>query len=145
MVIILRCFKSSMIHPYIHKFSLWLNVNKNYKILFDLLVQSILAFCIIWTNPNDDDTRLYGDTEMVPRNYFNVCLNIVLSQCIVYWILFKNIHTFPNQILHTLTSYTFLLVFKIVESLQCILNLSIYLSIYLSICLSIYLSIYLPT
>ena len=50
--------------------------------------------------------------------FFNIC---VLSQCIVYWIHFQNIHTFTYQktLLHTLL----LLVFKIVESLQCTLDI----------------------
>ena len=45
----------------------------------------------------------------------------VLSQYIVYWIHFQNIRTFTylKTLLHTLL----LLVFKIVESIQCILNL----------------------
>ena len=49
--------------------------------------------------------------------FFKIC---VLSQCILYWIHFQKIHTFTYQkiIIHTLL----LLVFKIVESLQCILN-----------------------
>ena len=44
-------------------------------------------------------------------------LKFVLSQCIVYWIHFQNIHTFTYQktLLHTP-----LLDFKIVESVQCI-------------------------
>ena len=35
-------------------------------------------------------------------NFFNIC---VLSQCILYWILFQNIHTFNYQktLLHTLS------------------------------------------
>ena len=50
-------------------------------------------------------------------NFFKIC---VLSQCIVYWIHFQNIHTFTYQktLLHTLL----LLVSKIVESLKCILK-----------------------
>ena len=42
----------------------------------------------------------------------------VLSQCIMYWIHFQNIHTFTYQktLLHTLL----LLVSKIIKSLQCI-------------------------
>ena len=55
-----------------------------------------------------------------PKNYFLTC---VLSQCIVYWIDFQNIHTFTYQ--KTLLRKLLLLVFKIVESLQCILNLAI--------------------
>ena len=50
-------------------------------------------------------------------SFFKIC---VLSQCIVYWIHFQNINTFTYQktLFHTLL----LLVSKIVESLQCILN-----------------------
>ena len=49
--------------------------------------------------------------------FFKIC---VLCQCIVYWIHLQNMHTFTYQktLLHTLL----LLVFKIVERLQCILN-----------------------
>ena len=66
-------------------------------------------------------------------NFFNTC---VLSQCIVYWIHFQNIHTYTYicmyMYIHTeytyisksITPYIFLLVFKIVESLQCILKLT---------------------
>ena len=54
--------------------------------------------------------------------YFVYCLLfIVLSQCKVYWIHFHNVHSFIYQI--TLyTSYTFLIVLKIIESQPCILN-----------------------
>ena len=45
--------------------------------------------------------------------FFNIC---VLSQCILYWIHFQNIHTFTYQ--KTLLYTLLLLVFKIVESLQ---------------------------
>ena len=53
------------------------------------------------------------------RNFFKFC---VLSQFIVYWIHFQDIHTFIQKkaLLHTIL----LLAFKIVESLQCILNYS---------------------
>ena len=50
-------------------------------------------------------------------NFFNIC---VLSQCIVYWIHFQNINTFTYQ--KNITWFPFLLAFKIVESLQCILE-----------------------
>ena len=58
----------------------------------------------------------------------------VLSQCVVYWIHFPNIHTFTYQktLLHTLL----LLVFKIVESLQCILKT-------ISLCLAKFIYLYL--
>ena len=53
--------------------------------------------------------------------FFNIC---VLSQCIVCWIRFQNIHTVTYQktLLHTLL----LLVFKIVKRLHCILKSSIF-------------------
>ena len=62
-------------------------------------------------------------TSFVPfilskENISEIC---VLSRCIVYWIHFNNIHAFTYQktLLHTL----FLLVFKTIESTQCILNI----------------------
>ena len=57
--------------------------------------------------------RLFCPNEI----FFNIC---VLSQCIVYWIHFQNINTFTYQ--KTLLQTLSLLVFKIVESLQCILK-----------------------
>ena len=50
-------------------------------------------------------------------NFLKIC---VLSQCIVYWIHFQNIHTFtyPKILLHT----HLLLVSKTDKSLQCILK-----------------------
>ena len=42
------------------------------------------------------------------------------SQCIVYWIHFQNIHTFTDE--KTVLHAFLLLVFEIVESLQCILK-----------------------
>ena len=51
------------------------------------------------------------------RKFFNI---FVLSQCMVYWIHFQNIHTFTYQ--KTLLHRLLLLVFKIIESLQCILK-----------------------
>ena len=46
---------------------------------------------------------------------------VFLPQCILYWMHFQNIHTFTYQktLLHTLL---LLLIFKMVESIQCILN-----------------------
>ena len=54
----------------------------------------------------------------VRREFFLIIC--ALSLCILYWIHFQNIHTFTYEktLLHTLL----LFVFKIVESLQCILN-----------------------
>ena len=46
----------------------------------------------------------------------------VLSQCIVYWMHFQNIHTFYNW--KNITSYSFLLAFKIDDSLQYMLKIN---------------------
>ena len=50
-------------------------------------------------------------------NFFNIC---ALSQCIDYWINFQNIYPFTYQ--KALLNILVLLVFKIVESHQCILK-----------------------
>ena len=50
-------------------------------------------------------------------NFFNIC---GLAQCLVYWIDFQNIYTFTYQ--KTLLDTLLLLVLKILESVQCILN-----------------------
>ena len=57
--------------------------------------------------------RLFCPIEI----FFNTC---ILAQCILYRIHFQNIHTFTYQ--KTLLQTLLLLVFKIVEGLQCILN-----------------------
>ena len=91
-----------------------------------------LVFQVIWESERERERerervgarRIKKRAFFVPfilseENFFKTC---VLYQCTVYWIYFKNIHThtFTSQktLLHTLL----LLVFKIVESLQCILN-----------------------
>ena len=56
-------------------------------------------------------------------NFSNICVS---SQCIVYWIHFQNTQTFTYQ--KTLLHALLLFVFKIVESLQCILNKEITLT-----------------
>ena len=53
-----------------------------------------------------------------PKGIFS---HLCLPQCIVCWVHFQNINFYSN-ILKNITWYTFLLVSKIVESLQCILN-----------------------
>ena len=57
--------------------------------------------------------RLFCPIEI----FFNTC---ILAQCILYRIHFQNIHTFTYQ--KTLLQTLLLFVFKIVESLQCIVN-----------------------
>ena len=60
---------------------------------------------------------IFCTVYFVQRKFFKIC---ILSQYILYWIHFQNIHTFAYQktLLHTLL----LLVFKMLENLQCILN-----------------------
>ena len=65
-----------------------------------------------------------GACERKKRAFFvplilseRISLTLVLSQCIVYCIYFQLIHTLHIK---NITSYTFLLAFKIVESLPCI-------------------------
>ena len=60
---------------------------------------------------------IFYTVSFVRKNFFNIC---ILFQCVVYRIHSQNIHTF--YIIKNITSYAFLLVFKFVESLQCILN-----------------------
>ena len=66
----------------------------------------------------------------------NIC---VLSQCIAYWINFQNIFTFTYQKLFNIpislliALYTFLFIFKIVESRQCILKVGVTDMIYFTI------------
>ena len=58
--------------------------------------------------------RAFFVTSILPKgHFFNIC---VLSQCIVYWIHFQNIHTFTYQkaLLHTLF-YLFLKSLKTVS------------------------------
>ena len=74
-----------------------------------------------WVDARERKKRACFVPFILPEGYF---FNIyVLSPCIVYWIHFRNIHTFAYQktLLHTLL----LFVFKIVKSLQCILNVPI--------------------
>ena len=54
-------------------------------------------------------------------NFLSIC---VLSQCIVYWIHFQNIHTFPYQktLLHTL----FCLFLRLLKAFSVSLNINVY-------------------
>ena len=63
--------------------------------------------------------------------FFKIC---ALSQCIVYWIHFQNIHTFTYQ--KTLL-YTFLLlVFKVLEIFQCVFKILLKQLLQVSVALS---------
>ena len=102
--------------------------NRKWKIPHTVLERRTLCFSsykncklkikLSWVGARQRKKRPFFVPFILPEgNVFNVC---VLSQCIEYWIHFQNIHTFTYQktLLHTLV----LLVFKIVESLQCILR-----------------------
>ena len=69
-----------------------------------------------WVGPSKRKKRAFFVTFIsFEGNFFNIC---VLSQYIVYWIhLYISFHISKN-----ITSYTFLLVFKIVKRLKCILK-----------------------
>ena len=70
-----------------------------------------------WAETHKRKKRVFFVTFILTEgNFFNIC---VLSHCLVYWIYFKNINTFTYQ--KTLLHPLLLLVFKFVESLQCIL------------------------
>ena len=84
-----------------------------------LQLQRILKVKLWWLGTGKRIKKAFFVPSILPEGiFFNI---FVLSQCIVYWIYFQNLRTFTYQktLLHTLS----LLVFKIVESLQCIFNL----------------------
>ena len=72
-----------------------------------------------WVGARERKKRafLYRFFFLPKGNFFKIC---ILSQCIVYWTHFQNIHTFTYQ--KTLLHTTLLLISKIVERLQCILK-----------------------
>ena len=57
---------------------------------------------LLWVGAREKKKRAFFVPFLLSEgNFFNIC---VLSQCIVYWIHFQNIHTFTYQktLLHTL-------------------------------------------
>ena len=103
--------------------------NRKWKIPHTVLERRTLCFSsyknsklkvkLWWVGARERKKRAFFVPFILSEgNFFNIC---VLSQCIVYWIHFQNIHTFTYQktSLHTLL----LLDFEIVESLQFILNI----------------------
>ena len=69
-----------------------------------------------WSSRKKEE-GIFCTNYFVRMKFFNI---YVLSQCILYRIHFQNIHTFTYQ--KTLLHALFLYVFKIFESLQCILK-----------------------
>ena len=100
-----------------------LNFNKNrkdwkWKIYFSSYKNRKLKVKLRWVRARERKKRAFFVPFILSEgNIFNIC---VLSQSIVYWIHFQNIHTFTYQ--KTLPHTPLQLVFKIVENLQCILN-----------------------
>ena len=71
--------------------------------------------------------------------FFNI---FVLSQCIVHWIQFQNTHTFTYPKKKKNTSYTFVLVLKIDQSLQCILKKKCNIPVFVNMKLVFLLAVY---
>ena len=110
-------------------------ISLNFKIFSsNLKTRSLVAklcvtFLLLWFwkkrltfNKNEMESKMENPTHSFREtNLFNIR---ILSQCLVCWIHSQNIHTFTytNFILINITSYTFLLVFRIAENLKCILN-----------------------
>ena len=67
-----------------------------------------------WSSRKKKECIFCNDYFCLKNFFFNIC---VLSQCVVCWINFENIYFY---ILKNITSYDFLFVFNIAESLQCI-------------------------
>ena len=92
-------------HTDLERWTLCFNSSKNHKLKVKLRW--------VWSSRKKKE-GIFLPLTLSEGIFFNIC---VLSPCIVYWIHFQNIHTFPYK-----KSITFLLVFKIVHSLQCILK-----------------------
>ena len=98
--------KSKMENP-IH------GIRKTHQLIWESQIRS--KSVMVWGSQKKKE--FFVPSILSEENFFKIC---VLSQCIVYWIHFQNIHTFTYQetLLHTIL----LLACKIVESLQCVLN-----------------------
>ena len=107
-----RNWKWKILHTVLERRTVWFSPYKNRKLK--------VKFVMSWSSRKKKQGIFYT-AYFVRRNFFNIC---VLSQCIMYWIHFQDIHTFTYQkiLLHTLLW----LLFKIVESLQCIRNFGIW-------------------
>ena len=121
-------FQSERVHMFY-----WTNIktkrNWEWKIPHTIFERGTLCFSSY--NNRQLQLKLFAKEKRGPSLYhlfcpkelfFYICVSFFLfiSQCMVYWILFQNVHTFTYQkiLLHT----PLLLVFKFVKSLQCILN-----------------------
>ena len=82
----------------------------NYKLL--IKIKTVMS----WSSRKKNEC-VFFNIYFFRRHFFNIC---VLSHCRMYWKNFLKICTFTNK--KHINSYTFLHIFKIVESLQCTLN-----------------------
>ena len=95
-------------HIVLERRNLFFNSRKNRKLKVKLW----------WVGARERQKRAFLYRFFLPKgNFFKICF---LSQCIVYWTCFQNIHTFAYQ--KTLLHTTLLLISKIVERLQSILK-----------------------
>ena len=95
-------------HTVLERRTLWFSSYKNHKLKVKL-----------WRVGARErrNREFFVPCFFVQSKFFDIC---ILSQCLVYFIHFQNIHPFTCQktLLHTLL----LLIFKTVESFQCILK-----------------------
>ena len=109
-------------------FNIKVKQNRKWKTLHTVLERQTLRFSSYknrklkvkpwWVGAREIKKRAFFVPFTLSKgNFFKIC---VLSQCIVYWIQFQNIHslTYQKILLHALL----LLLSKIVESLQCVLK-----------------------
>ena len=88
------------------------------NLVLQLTEESQMKVKLLWIGARERKERAFFVSFILSEgNFFKIC---VLYQCIVYWIHFQSIRTFAYQ--KTLLYTLLLLVFKIVESLQCILK-----------------------
>ena len=94
-------------HTVLERWTMCFSLNKNCELKIKLW----------WVGARDrKKSAFFATFILLERHFFNIWF---LSQCIVYWINFRNIYTFTCKTLpHTLL----LLIFKNVKSLQCILK-----------------------
>ena len=124
----LQYFKVKEFMHFVKQETLKAKLNPKWKIPHTVLERRTLCFSsyknrklkvkLWWAGARKRKKRAFSVLFFFSEwNFFNI---YVLSQCIVHWRDFSEYTYF--YITKNITSYTFLLVFKIVESLQCVLN-----------------------
>ena len=107
--------------------------NLKWKILYTVFERQILCFSsyknrklkvkLWWVGARERKKRAFFVPFILSEgNFFNIC---VLSQCIVYWIHFQNIHTFIYQ--KTLLLTLFYLFWKLMKAFTVSLRTNIIL------------------